>query len=377
MKRVAVVLGSLALGASAANAGGIDRSGQSVGIIFEAGNYVELSYGAVNPVVKGNATFDPDGPGPAPMFGNSGDLSAAYSQIGVSAKMKINDQLDAAIIMDQPFGASVDYPIANYFAAGSLAKLNTNAITGVVKYRTASNLSVYGGLRYQTLSARARVPFVASYSVNGESDAGVGYLVGAAWEKPEIALRVALTYNSKINHKLDTSETFLHPLAGVTSVSSVTQIVTPESLTLDAQTGIAKDTLLFGSARWVDWSSFNISPATYTGSLAGSPLVAYREDTINYTLGIGRRFNENWSGAISIGYEKPTGGASSNLGPTDGRKSLTIGATYTKDAMKITAGVSYIDIGNTYTSLGAAVPVAAVFRDNSAVAAGIKVGFSF
>lgn len=38
---------------TAANAGGLDRSGQSIGAIFEDGRYVELSYGHVMPSVTG------------------------------------------------------------------------------------------------------------------------------------------------------------------------------------------------------------------------------------------------------------------------------------------------------------------------------------
>ena len=44
MKNLLTVGAALMLTTTAAYAGGIDRSGQSVGAIFEQGTYVELSY---------------------------------------------------------------------------------------------------------------------------------------------------------------------------------------------------------------------------------------------------------------------------------------------------------------------------------------------
>lgn len=369
MNKLRTTVGILALSAGAASAGGIDRSGQSIGIIFETGNYAEFSFGSVRPDISGTAVATLGG------F-SSGNMAQDYTQISGAVKFKLGENLDAAVIFDQPFGADVSYPVlavppAVYYAAGSVAELNTSSITGVLKYRLPSNISLIGGLRYQTMEANATVPFVASYDVTGDRDGGVGYLVGVSYEKPEIALRVALTYNSSIKHTLSTTESSL--LTGGADVFGSTPIETPQSVNLEFQTGVAKDTLVFGSVRWVDWSAFVIDPTNYP---AGDPLVSYDSDTTNFTLGVGRRFNENWAAALTLGYEKPTGGSSSNLGPTDGRRSITLGATYTKDKMKISAGVSYVQIGDTYTELPTANP-AANFVDNTAIGIGVKVGFSF
>ncbi|EEW25956.1 OmpP1/FadL family transporter [Rhodobacter ferrooxidans] len=363
MKKTVATLGVLAISAGAATAGGIDRSGQFMGVLFEKGNYAELSFGSVSPDVSGVATVFSPTSGAA-----SGDMSKSYAQIGGALKFKINDSLDAALIFDQPFGADVSYPAGSgYYAQGTTADLNTSAITGVLKYRLPSNISVYGGLRYQTFEAKASIPFVGGYTVNGAKDDAVGYLVGVAYEKPEIALRVALTYNSKIRHSLATTE-FGGP-------SPKTDIDTPQSVNLEFQSGIAKDTLLFGSVRWVDWTAFDISPATY-GVITGNPLVSYHKDTVSYALGIGRKFSENWSAAVSVGYETKMGKFSTNLGPTDGKTSITLGATYTRDNMKISGGVTYVDIGNAQPTLNGTLP-SANFRDNHAVGFGLKVGFSF
>ena len=362
MKQYLGSVGVLALCAGSAMAGGIDRSGQSIAAIFEKGSFVELSFGSISPSIEGVSVT---------ALGNrlSGDMAADYSQLGAAVKMNINANIDVALIFDQPFGANVAYPTGTgYYAAGTTATLQTNALTFVGKYTLPSNISVLAGLRYQTFSAEASIPFVAGYTALGEKDGGVGYLVGIAYEKPEIALRVALTYNSEIDHSLSTSENSLLG-ASVTD----TAITTPQSVNLEFQSGVAKDTLVFGSIRWVDWSAFVINPAGYPPP---TPLVSYAGDYTTYTLGVGRKFSENWSGAVTLGYEKPLGGFSSNLGPNDGQRSIGIGATYTKDNMKITGGVRYVDVGDAQPSLPIAAP-SANFNGNSAVAFGLKISYSF
>ncbi|RMH40940.1 MAG: hypothetical protein D6688_12265 [Alphaproteobacteria bacterium] len=364
MKRIAMAATAIAASAGAASAGGIDRSGQPLGPLFETGTYVEGSVALVSPSISGVATAASPTPG-----GASGDMAPAYFQSTFGYKRDLRPDLAFALLYDQPFGADVEYPVAPYFATGSTAQLDTHALTAVLKYRMPSNVSVYGGVRYQTMEATASIPFVAGYTATGERDGGVGYMVGAAYEKPEIALRIALTYNSRIQHDLVTTE------AGPGALVSTTTVKTPQSINLDFQTGVAADTLLFGSVRWVEWSKFDITPAVYLGATGGS-LVSYANDTITYSIGLGRKLNENWAVAGTLGYEPSHGGFSSNLGPTDGKTSIGVGATYTNGPVKITGGVSYTFIGDAQTTLGGGV-AAANFTDNHALAAGVKIGYRF
>ncbi|RUS60358.1 hypothetical protein EGN72_09045 [Pseudorhodobacter sp. E13] len=359
MKKIVSTLGAIALTATAAQAGGVERSSQSASVLFEKGNYVEFSLGNVSPDVSGSLNLNP--------AAKTGNMAKSYLQLGGALKYSINDNLDAALIVDQPFGADVSYPVGTgYPLAGSLAELNSFSLTGLLKYKTASNISVYGGLRYQTLEATATLP-AAGYTVVGKKDGGVGYVLGVAYEKPEIALRVALTYNSKIKHKVDTLENGVLP--------STTTVNTPQSVNLEFQSGVAANTLVFGSVRWVEWSKFDISPRAYNA--ARGPLVSYAKNTVTFNLGVGRKLNDNWSVSASVGYEKAGGGFSSNLGPTDGKKSLTLGAVYTQGNMKITGGVSYVKLGDTNTALNATGTAQGVFTKNKAVGVGVKVGYSF
>jgi long-chain fatty acid transport protein len=344
------------LGAGSAIAGGTERAGAFTSILFEKGTYVELGYGYASPDVSGTA------------FGRaSGDMAPGYGTYSFGYKQALSENLDFAIVLDEPIGADVDYPAGNGYAlAGTSAKLRSDAITALLRYEFPSHISVFGGIRSQAskgdvtiIAPGLGIPF---YNLSTNTDREWGYILGAAWEKPEIAARVSLTYTSAITHTLTSTEN------GTPTGSFETEV--PQSLDLAFQTGIAPDTLLFGSVRWAEWSAFDICPAAYLG-LVGSPLVSYQSNRVTYNIGVGRRFNETWSGAVTASHEASNGDITGNLGPTDGFTSLGLGVTYTKDNFKITGGVRYIKIGDATTR------ITARFTDNDAVAAGIKLGYSF
>ncbi|MBW4983389.1 outer membrane protein transport protein [Mameliella sp. CS4] len=389
MKKRLIGVGALALAPLAAQAGGIDRSGQSIGVIFEQGTYAELSFGSVSTDVSGVqvVTFPP-ALGGSTAGSKSGNMTNDYLQFGAALKHDYNDKFSVALIFEQPFGADVEYDTGTgYFASSATAKLQSEGLTAVARYKFNENFSVHGGVRYQRLTAEAFIPYITlpagplagtPYSADTERDAGWGYLLGAAYERPDIALRVALTYNSGIQHDLPTVENSAIGLAN----SSTTGIKTPQSVNLEFQTGIAPDTLLFGSVRWVDWSEFEIRPTDYdtlTGTLAGGPgvaLVSYKDDTITYNLGVGRRFTENWAGSVSVGYEPANSNFASNLGPTNGNWSVGLGAAYTKGMYEISGGVRYVQIGKAETEVGPFSP-ATSFDDNHAIGVGMKFAVNF
>ncbi|MGL4280391.1 MAG: outer membrane protein transport protein, partial [Albidovulum sp.] len=199
-------------------AGGIERSTQSVAPLFEPGEYMEFSFGSFSPSVSGAGAGFFTGT-------NSGDMAGSYGTYSFAYKRALNDRLDAAIILDQPVGADVDYPTSSapYPFAGSNAEVRSTAITGLLRYKMPSNFSVYGGLRAERVKGNVAIraplalfipgaPGALNYALEAEKDWSLGYVVGVAWEKPEIAARVALTYNSAIKHTLDTTETGLAPV---------------------------------------------------------------------------------------------------------------------------------------------------------------------
>lgn len=347
------------LAATGAHAGGIDRSGQGLGALFEKGRYVELSYGFASPTVDGrDVAAQP-----------TGDVAGSYSQLSLSYKADINEKLSYAINLDQPFGADVQYGLTSPVLGGTSAQTTTFAATGILRYKFNDAFSVHGGLRLQHAKGDIRLQGAAydalsGYNVQFAGDWAPGYLIGVAFEKPEIALRVALTYNSKVKHEFETTQVIFPS-------GTNTEVETPQSVNLDFQTGVAKDTLVFGSIRWVDWSAFKIDPVGFPGD----GLVDL-EDTTTYTLGIGRRFSEQWAASFSLSYEpKGSDPLVSPLAPTDGRYGATIGASYTMDKMKISGGINYTWLGDAQPQTAGGAR--ANMTDNSLIGVGVKVGWSF
>ncbi|MCF8486166.1 MAG: outer membrane protein transport protein [Rhodobacteraceae bacterium] len=362
MKSTLMAVSALALSASAASAGGFERSALPIGFMFEKGNYAELSFGSVTPSVSGNLIA-------APAI-TTGNVAQSYSTIGLAFKTDLNEKLSLGLTLDPTFGADVAYPTGTgYPIAGSNAKLRGDTIAVIARYKINDKVSVHGGLRSVGVGGNVSLFNGGTnfYSATIANKRDLGYLIGVAFEKPEIALRVALTYASETEHKLDVSGFSAFVPGAFTGATTTVKL--PQALTLDFQSGVAKDTLVFGSIRWMDWSK-TVLDAPNAGS--ANPLVSYASDTITYNIGVGRKFSDAISGAISIGYEEHKGGVVGNLGPTDGLLSLQVGGTYTHDNMKISAGVRYVDIGNATALSGAGS-----FSGNSAVAVGMKVGFSF
>ena len=299
-----------------------------------------------------------------------GTSPTAFFTGAIGYKADINDKLSYAIILDQPIGADVVYPAGSALATLS-GEIKSTALTGVMRYKLNGGFSAYAGLRSVWTSGAVSIPApvvsalggpAAEYVMTSNTDQAFGYLVGAAYEKPEIALRVALTYQSEIKHSFTAQESF----GGAPLPASSFNTTIPDSLTLDFRSGVAQDTLVFGSVRWVNWKDFVIpAPAL------GANIVSYPENSMTYTLGVGRKFNENWSGSLSLSHDTGTGNPTSNLGPIGERNTIGLGVSYTRDAMTVSAGVQYSRIGSAVTTLGS------TFDDNSIIGAGLRVGFRF
>lgn len=381
-----ILIGSVAAATmmgGAASAGGIERAHSPYSILWEKGNYAELSFGRVMPKVKGSYAYAPG------VSLKSGNMLKDYTQYSFAVKYALRPDLDLAVVLDQPMGVDIGYPsgaqegsLAPYPLAGSNATIDSNALTALLRYRVDENWSVHGGLKVQRTEGEVHIAsptalarIGGSYDMKTSTETDLGYIIGAAYERPDIAMRVALTYQSAIKHDFKSVESA--PRLGARNTGFMVE--TPQQLTLDFQTGVAADTLLFGSVRWREWSAFNITPPLY-GSLGSSDpqnprnsLVAYPRNVVTYTLGVGRKFTDNFSGSVAIGYEKANGFRTSNLGPHNGLKSITLGGAYTQDNMKISAGVTYAEIGDAITY----APLNGSFKKNHTVGVGVKVGFTF
>ena len=356
---------SLALLATTAiaHAGGVERSSQSVGVLFEEGTYAELSFSFVDPTVDGiwsNGSVD------------TGDMAASYVNYAARYRQDITDQISFGLILENHIGANTDYPTGtNYFGVqGSSATIDGDSLTAFLRYEMPSNFSIYGGARVSRVSGEASLApgTPSAYTLNTNTDTAFGYVIGAAYEIPDIALRVSLTYNAEYTHEFNSTENG--------AATGTFETTVPRSLHLEAQTGIAEDTLLFGSVRWVEWSEFDITPFAYASNNSGESLINFEDDRTAYTLGVGRRFSESFSGAVSLTYEAEINKIGANLSPTDGRIGIGIGGTYTTpQGVEISGGVSYASVGNTITEHPAVGT--SEFSGNSVFGAGITIGMNF
>lgn len=375
MKSRAIALIALTASASAAHA--LDRSGQPANILFETGNVVEFSLGYANPSIDGTdfATG-----------AKIGNVADSFWVWGGGIKYDINEQWSVALTVDQPYGTEVNYPGDPQFTSlgGTTAIADSYAITAWARYRFNDNWSVHGGLKYQEISADIGLGggaygplngYNASFAAGGE----FGYVVGAAYEIPDIALRVSLTYHSEITHDLKTVETGV-PLLG--TVKSKTEIVAPEAINLDFQTGIAEDTLLFGSVRYAKYSDTIISPVgfdTVVGPGSDNDSLTDIDNLTDIRIGIGRRFNEQWSGSIALGHQsKGEDKLVSPLAPVNGAKYVVLGAKYdVNERFAISGGVRYTRFGEAFPETGTPDTARAEFKDNSALSLGVKLTYRF
>ncbi|AXC49676.1 aromatic hydrocarbon degradation protein [Paracoccus suum] len=379
MKTTLGSVAALLMTAAPLFAGGIERAPQSINAIFEPGNYAEFSFGHANPRVDGTdvAGF------------RTGSVGKSYSFGGFAYKTQINDHWSAAFLVETPFGSDVVYPAGrSVVLGGTKAEVSSATFTGIVRYKADNNIGVHAGIRASRASGTvdlvgAGYGPLSTYRADLDTSWGTGWLAGVSWERPDIAARVSLTYQSEISHDFDTNESITSPLAGGARVplggQTTTEVTTPRSWNLEGQTGIAADTLLFGSVRWVKWSEFKVKPAFLTvppprGAGITEGIVSL-DDTITYTLGVGRKFNDNWSGLMAVVYEPKNDEPLSPLAPYNGRKGISLGASYTQGAMKVTGIVSYSRLGD--AAVGRGETTYANMKDNSILGVGVRVGYSF
>lgn len=440
-------LTALSLAISSAHAAGIEYSKQSVAPFFEPGNYAELSYAYVVPKIEGTDAA-----------GNKiGDMMDSFDLPGAAIKIAPTANTALAVIYEKPFGVDTEYPAGNIFSnrlGTTEARVETNGITLLGGGKISNNVWLYGGLEYQTLKGNITgaqpvglttavsqvidqagaifgVPTAEAYydlvnkqnngtisaaeaealeTVNGlatpvaeaptyytldfENESTLAPVIGMAYEKPEIALRAALTYRAPAKYQVtgvENLQVILPPISGGDGVTpgpatdevplplaGKTEVKMPQSVNLDFQTGLSEKYQLLGmvNARWVDWSNFNVAPPLATFSTQ-EPLAAYKKDGYAVEVALGKQFNPKVSGEVRVGYDHGTGAPLSLLGPYDSIKSLGLSAQYKlTEQLSVAAGGQYMwfEGGPVDTKVDGRV---ANIDDGTGYALGMKLGYHF
>jgi long-subunit fatty acid transport protein len=387
MKNTLKLTAALMLTTTAATAGGIERGGNAYSVLFEDGNYAQLSFSSVQPDVSGDY--------PAALGGGSTEnMSESYTNYGLALKYELNDQFDVGLFLNQPYGANANYTGGAY--TGLAADWESNQIALVLKYRATPNISVYGGIRSVESEANIAIPDALirgglaaagaagnataaalaggapagtlAYTAETDANRQSSYIVGAAYERSEIALRVALTYETGYTHEFEATEAV--PAVPTVSGTSSFEIEMPQSVTLDFQSGVAADTLVFGSIRWAEWSVWEVRPNGYA-ALTNDRVTGLDNDVTTLRLGVGRKINDDLSVFGRVTYEAGNGGEASRLSPTDGSTSFGVGGSYTVNGVKFTGGLEYVTLGDATDASGVE------FAENTAIAVGLSVGYQF
>ncbi|WP_425070347.1 OmpP1/FadL family transporter [Sagittula sp. S175] len=412
----------LALSTTTAFAAGLDRSGQSVSAIFAPGGTTTLSYGIVNPQLSGKdigtggsysdvgetygqasiahtveindkASFALIGEQPygadinynsSPLTTKLGGTSADFNSISLTAvaRYKISDRfsifggvsaerLDSTVTLNGT-GYRDAITVAGVAKVAGVSATALGAALADLKAGnfTSPTIAAVGGIAAASAMASsvtaAQAGFVATngYSFRMSHTTQPHYLIGAAYEIPDIALRIAGTYHFETTHKADTVETLLG-----TTTNGTVEFVTPQSFNLEAQTGIAAGTLLTASWRWTEYSAVDLVPTRL-----GSDLVNL-DDTNRYTLGIARQFSDKLALSTTISYEPEGDDLVSPLGPTNGLVGLSLGGRWTDGPLNISGGVNYSWLGDAKAAIGNTAQ--AQFSDNHAIGVGLKIDMKF
>lgn len=405
-------------------AASLDRSGQSISAFLQPGNYFEAGISILDPNVSGKVRneYSPNATPPS-VIGlqntNISDMGDDYYSPSAALKLQVTDNFSFGLIYDRPFGADVTYSLSDpaSAAAGGLGlfhngteslevEVKTQSISMLLGYQPNENFNFYAGPVYQTIEGDAQFRGLAfggnnsfgGYNLNIKETGGVGWLGGIAYQIPEIALKASVTYRSEIDHEMTINESSIATLGqnigtfiNMNNGLEQTKIITPQSVNLDFQTGIMANTVAFANARWVNWKDFTIRPYAFgvaseiAGPSVGKPngfdLAAYSDDQWSANIGIGRKLNDQWTGNISVGWDSGAGNLVTALGPTEGYWNLGLGAQFSPTPQTfISGGVKYFWLGDAKLQTSAQFNTpnyVAEFKDNHAIAYGLKMGYKF
>lgn len=382
-------LSAAVLSASTAMAGGFDNSDRSLDILFGDDNVITTSYGQTSVPMK--ATVQQGAVVTNTV--SSGEIVGDFTRPTVAFRYNITEDLTCATKYEQPYAASVAYQDDNMAYEHPLSSSDSITAPISTKYESESvtvacgydfalptgQLKVYGGPRIQEVKGAFDEDL--SHLATGADDnlevaldggAEVGYVVGAAYSIPEIALRASLTYHSQVDY--DAKGTVSAPLAGVGSftTSATAKTFTPQSVEIALQSGIAENTLASVTMRWSEYSKLEDlqvtgDESTVVGGVTLAQIIQanaqadalinpgvdmFSNDTFDYELGLGRRFSDqlslgaSFSGSIKLGgkdSDTPLGADSTSLRlPGDTSHTLSFGGEYSViPGLKVNGGFGY------------------------------------
>lgn len=420
MKHPMIKMSALSAGilsASAVMAGGFDNSDRSMDILFGDKNVITSSYGQTS-VPMGGTIEQGAGTGNTV---KSGDVVGKFMRPEVAFRYQLANNINCAAKYEKPFYANVDYgsdgvaynstiltpngvkPVTE--TAPAMTEYDSESMTFACGYDIALNtgkVTFLAGPKIQEVTGGFTEDLSAAdlgrsddLSVALDGGLEVGYVLGAAYSIPEIALRASIIYHSQIDYDAKGKLSALLPgslgTAGGTAFTTdaTAKTFTPQMIEIKLQSGVAENTLASLKLRWSEysklaeldiqgddntivagktlayWNQLATNGTNADFGLTGenqlsnvlvplySPTVSmFSNDTLDYNLGLGHRLNDklslgaSFSGSIKLGgkdADTPLGADSTSLRlPGDTSHTLSFGGEYAvMPGLKLNGGLGY------------------------------------
>jgi long-chain fatty acid transport protein len=335
IKKIIFGLAGASILATAANAGGLERGGYNIDLLFDDSRAAFDATGAyVMPqrqLKNVQDTDASDGIGSDGIGGGTttADETESYFVPRVGLKVGFTEDLNCMADYSQPYGAHTN-PGANWMGANSNieTKIDSDGFAATCSYSFDAGpgkLRIIGGVSYLEMSGFKERLVAPAFAAVGNgvgrlelSDSGYGWRAGLAYEVPEIALRASLMYYSEVE---------LDDVTGILDLSQVNGAIVPvfgstampEAIELKVQSGVAPGWLVFGSVKWVDWSQLQnvsfcpeatralVANCTYNGGTRVTSLDLLYQDGWTVSAGVGHQLTEKVSLAGSITWDRGTG----------------------------------------------------------------------
>ncbi len=327
-------------------AGGLEVSRQNNMILFSDGTTVNFSSRQTSSTVTDNLYTSLD----------SQSIIKQLNIMSAAFKSDYSDTISYAFEMYEPMASTLQYPATiGGVPAGQKALLRSQALSLTGKYDlTNSGFGVVASIRQLTIKRSTVNINPAQGDLVTTPDSGIGYMAGVSYERPEIALKVLLSHAPGIDIVVPTT---------VVGSGTVSQ---PNFTTLEFETGIANNTLLFGSIHQGEHASAQVK-------LNGIGAISSFTDGEKYNIGLGRKFNEKLSGSFSYTTEEGSSSTGTSLlSPTNGTDTYGIGVNYVTESVDVAFGYAMSSFGDKAVTSAYGT---GNFTNNDATTTGLRIKF--
>ncbi|WP_057461143.1 outer membrane protein transport protein [Pseudovibrio sp. POLY-S9] len=333
---------------AAAFAGGWSTEGiADYDLLFADGKFVvetQATYADRNVDFK-NAKTSQNGGTAVTTDSDASDIAPNIAVFSGAVKVELLENLDLYARLNQSYLIR-EQPGFDWNGRYAIGETNADALgfDAMLSYKhevsKGNFVRVFGGLRsvtvdYEQLSKTdgSRLGFGdLDTDINVDSERQYGYRIGAAFERPEIALRAMIAYESAIDLKLDGALN----IQNLGSYDSVAKATLPQSIEAKIQTGIAPKWLATLGVKWTDWSVLDelavdvaapglaaVGVDPRLGAIPGSVVrgLGYSDGWI-VEAGVGHQLTEKLSVGSSVTWDKGIGG------PYSDTYSLSLGGSY-------------------------------------------------